>query len=270
MTNIMKIAGVCLAVLGAGVSFSQNKPEVITVPLSRPGEPVSLEIDILSARIEVIGEDRRDAEFSITMAGGERKIKTPSGTKTLAGGGFGLEVEEEDNSISIDAEARTNKVEIVARIPRRASLDLSTVENGEIVVRNVTGDAELENVSGPINVTNMNGSVIAETVDGPITVGFAAIGAGGGTALSSLNGDIAVMLPANAGVELRIDSAHGEIDSAVELDLKASKPVIERDESREGVSVRVEDIVVATVNGGGPVVRMKTLNGDIKIGKSAK
>jgi hypothetical protein len=270
MKNVMQIAGLCLLVLGAGSSLSQTKPEVITVPLSRPGEPLSLEIGILSARIEVIGEDRRDAEFSITMAGGERKIKTPSGMKTLAGGGFGLEVEEEDNTISIDSEARTNKVEIVARIPRRASLDLSTVQDGEIVVRNVTGDAELENVSGPITVTGMNGAVIAETVDGPISVGFATVGTSGATALSSLNGDIAVLLPTTAGVELRIDSASGEIDSAFELDLKPSKPVIERKESREGVSVRVEDIVIATVNGGGPVVRMKTLNGNIKIGKSTK
>jgi hypothetical protein len=270
MKNMTKIGGVCLLALTAGSAVAQNKPEVITIPLSRPGEPLSLEIELISARIEVIGEDRRDAEFSITMAGGERKIKTPSGTKTLTGGGSGLEIEEEDNSISIDSDARTNKVEIIARIPRRASLDLSTVQDGEIVVRNITGGAELENVSGPINVANMSGSVIAETVDGPITVGFAAVGAGGGTALSSLNGDIAVMLPTGAGVELRIDSANGEIDSALELDLKPSKPMVERNESREGVSVRVEDIVVATINGGGPVVRMTTLNGNIKIGKSAK
>ena len=34
-----------------------------------------------------------------------------------------------------------------------------------------------------------------------------------------------------------------------------------------GVSVRMEDVIVATVNGGGPVIRVKTLNGTIKIAK---
>ena len=30
----------------------------------------------------------------------------------------------------------------------------------------------------------------------------------------------------------------------------------------------MEDIIVATLNGGGPVIRIKTLNGGIKIGKA--
>jgi hypothetical protein len=32
----------------------------------------------------------------------------------------------------------------------------------------------------------------------------------------------------------------------------------------------VEDVVVATINGGGPVIKMKTLNGNIRIGKTGK
>jgi hypothetical protein len=98
-TYVMRLTAMGL-LLCAGSAFTQGNPEVITVPLSRPGEPVSLEIDALSARIEVIGEDRKDAQFSVTIAGGERKIKTPSGTKTLTGSGGGITVEEHDNAIS--------------------------------------------------------------------------------------------------------------------------------------------------------------------------
>jgi DUF4097 and DUF4098 domain-containing protein YvlB len=261
--------------LCAGAGFSQtkpevNKPEVITVPLSRPGEPVTLEIGIMSARIEVIGEDRKDAQFTITMAGGERKIKTPSGMKTLAGAGGALSVEEEDNEISIDSEARMTKIEIVARIPRRANLDLSTVNDGEIIVRDVTGALELENVNGPITATNINGSVIAESVNDAIKVAFTSVSTSGATSISSLNGDILVSLPPTVGAELRIDNSQGQIESDFELDVKPTKPTIERTEGRGGVSVIVEDVVVATVNGGGPVIKMKTLNGNIRIGKTGK
>jgi hypothetical protein len=253
--------------LCAGLAASQNKPELITVPLSRPGEPLTVEIELLSARIEVIGEDRKDAQFSITMASGERKIKTPSGMKTLTGGGGALSVEEDDNVISIESESpRMNKVEIVARVPRRADLHLSTVNDGEIVVRDVTGALQLENVNGPITATNINGSVIAESVNEAINVAFSGVDAKGATAMTSLNGDIVVSLPSNAGVELRIDNSQGEVESDFDLDVKATKPTIERQEGR-GVSVRVEDVIVATVNGGGPVIRLKTLNGNVRIGK---
>ena len=59
-----------------------------------------------------------------------------------------------------------------------------------------------------------------------------------------------------------------QIESDFELDLKASKPTIVRNEGRNGMSVRIEDVVVATVNGGGPVIKLKTLSGNIRIKKS--
>jgi DUF4097 and DUF4098 domain-containing protein YvlB len=251
-------------------AVSQNKAETITVPLSRPGDPISLEIELISAHIEVIGEDRKDAQFTITMGAGERKIKTPSGMKTLTGGGGSLSVDEEDNAISIDSEMPTSKVSIVARIPRRADLELSTVNDGSIIVRDVTGSLELENANGPITATSINGSVIAESLNETINIAFAGISTSGATALSSLNGDIMVSLPASTGAEFRIDTAEGEIDSDFELDLKPSKATIERSETRRGASVRVENAVIATVNGGGPVIKVKTLNGNVKIGKTGK
>ena len=48
--------------LGVAPALAQQS-QVINVPLSRPGDPIYLEISIQSARIEVIGEDRDDAIF---------------------------------------------------------------------------------------------------------------------------------------------------------------------------------------------------------------
>ena len=269
------------AVFGAAVAFgqaaksatpaaapAQQQPETITIPLSRPGDPMTMHIDILSARIEVIGEERKDVSLAVTLSSGRRKIVTPSGPKMLAGGGSGLEISERDNYVSVESSAPpTNRITIVARVPRRAALNLSTVNEGEIIVRDIVGDLELENINGPITASNINGSVIAESVNNPIAVGLAAVAAGGATSLSSLNGDITLTLPASAKAELHLDTSRGEMVSDFELDVKPSKPRIERNESRGGVNVRMEDVVVATVNGGGPVIRVKTLNGTIKIAK---
>jgi len=273
---ISRTAIALAALLGAAVVLGQNQatpppqgqPETIVVPLSRPGEPISMSIDIMSARIEIIGEERKDVSLAVRLSGGRRKIVTPSGAKTLAGGGGGLEISERDNRISIESDGPPDRVAIVARVPRRAQLNLSTVNDGEIIVRDIVGDLQIENVNGPITAANITGSVIAESVNNPITVGLAAVAAGGATSLSSLNGDITLMLPASARAELHLDSARGEIVSDFELDVKPSKPLIERNETRGGVSVRMENVVVATMNGGGPVIRMKTLNGTIKLSKA--
>jgi DUF4097 and DUF4098 domain-containing protein YvlB len=268
------------AVSGAAVAFgqapksatpaaapAQQQPETITIPLSRPGDPMTMHIDILSARIEVIGEERKDVELKVTLSAGRRKIVMPSGAKMLSGGG-GLEISERDNRVNVESELpTTSPITIVARVPRRAKLNLSTINEGEIVVRDIVGDLELENINGPITASNITGSVIAESVNNPITVGLAGVASGAATSLSSLNGDITLTLPAAARAEFHLDTAQGEIESDFELDVKPSKPLIERKEGRGGVSVRMEDIIVATVNGGGLVIRVKTLNGSIKIAK---
>src|SRR4051812_44707209 len=254
----------------AGGVGAQTSPENITVPLSRPSEPMTLNIDLMSSRIEVIGEDRKDAQFAITLLGGQRRIKTPSGTKPLTGGAGAIQVEERDNVISVDSEMPMVKASIVARVPKRANLTLSTVQDGEIIVRDVSGTLQLENVNGPITATDINGAIIAESVSSTINVGFTTINTSEATALSSISGDITLSLPAKAGVELRVDSAQGQIDSDFDLDVKPSKPTVVRNEERNGVSVRIEDVVVATVNGGGPVIKLKTLSGNIRIQKSAK
>lgn len=254
----------------AGVLCAQAAPENIVVPLSRPADVMTLNIDLMTARIEVIGEDRKDVQLSVTMLGGERKIKTPSGVKALTGGAGALEVQERDNEVTVDSELPMVRAAIVARVPRRANLALSTVQDGEIVVRDVTGTLQLENVNGPITATNINGAVIAESVSNSITVGFSAINASEATSLSSISGDIKLTLPASGGAELRIDSAQGQIESDFELDVKPSKPSIVRNEGRSGVSVRVEDVVVANLNGGGPVIKLKTLSGNIRIQKAGK
>lgn len=271
--STIALAAALIGAPGAAIAADQNpapaqiQPETINIPLSRPGEPMSMHIDILMARIEVIGEERKDVALTVTLSSGRRKIVTPSGAKSLAGGGAGLEINERDNRVSIESDGPPDRVAIVARVPRRAKLDLSTTNDGEIIVRDIVGDLQLENVNGPITAININGSVIAESVNAPITVGLAAVAPGGATSVSSLNGDITLTLPASAKTELHLDSGRGEIVSDFELDMKPSKPLIERNERRGGVSVHMENVVVATINGGGPVIRVKTLNGNVKLSK---
>ncbi len=266
-TGITRGALLLALVVGPGTGMGQE-PQMINIPLSSPGERLTLEIDLLSARIEVIGEDRADAEFAVTVEEGMRQIITPSGPKELPSGAYSLEVDEEDNYISVDMDWRANKVSVVARIPRNADLELTTVDDGEILVSNISGSLQLENVNGPITASNISGSVIAEAVNDNIEVSFDVIDETKAMALNSINGDLIIGLPANAGVQLHIDSAEGDIISDFEVEVQPSKPVVERRDDRGGVEVRVENVIIADVNGGGSVIMLKTLYGNIEVRNS--
>jgi hypothetical protein len=216
----------------------------------------------------VIGEDREDAQFEVSVVEGSRKIITPSGTKDVTIGAYSVDIEERDNRISLDTDWRANSVRVVARIPSRADLDLDTVNDGLIRVENITGSLNLSNVNGPITAIGISGSVIAESVNENIEVSFRQLDDSGAMSMQSVNGDLILGLPTGAGAELHIDSAEGEITSDFEVDVVPSKPVVTRDNKRGGVDVKVESVIVARVGSGGPVFKLKTLNGDIRIRKS--
>ena len=244
-----------------------QQAQVINIPLSRPGDPIFLEIGLQSARIEVIGEDRDDAMFEVTVTDGGRKIVTPSGTQSIKGGGYEIEVDEDDNEISLDMGWRSNKVTVLARVPRHADVELQTVNDGEIIVSNLIGNLELYNTNGPITARNISGSVIAESVNDTIDVSFARIDEVNVSSLESIQGDLILGLPANAGARIHLDTARGEIYSDFEVEVEPASPIVERDDEDDGVSVRIESVIVAKINGGGPIVRMKSMQGNINIRK---
>lgn len=257
--------GALLLTSVAGDADAQDA-QVINVPLSRPGEAMQLDISILSARIEVLGEDREDVQFEVSAGNGGRKIITPSGTQSLKSAGFAFEVSEDDNRVDLDTDWRTNQVNVVARIPHRADLELSTVNDGEIFVRDVRGSLVLQNTNGPITASGINGSVIAESVNDDIDVSFSGIASDSAMSFSSVNGDLQIGLPEDAGVRLHIDSAKGEILSDFEVVVAPSEPTITREVDKNGgVEISVESVIIADVNGGGTVIKLKTLNGDISI-----
>lgn len=266
--NKIALALIFTGMIATGPLLAQD-PQLINVPLSRPGDPMTLDMSILSANIEVIGEDREDVQFEVSVMEGTRKIITPSGTQELKTGAYSFEVEEEDNTVEFGADWRANKIHVIARVPFRADLELSTVNHGEIDVRNVTGWLVLNNVNGPITASGITGSVIAESVNEDIDISFDALLGDGAMSFSSVNGNLTLGLPDDAAVQLHIDNARGEILSDFEVEVTASKPTITRDESQGGgVEISVESIIVANLNGGGNVIKMKTLNGDIIIRKS--
>ena len=84
----------------------------------------------------------------------------------------------------------------------------------------------------------------------------------------SLNGDLRLAIPENSGVRVHLDTGSGEIYSDFEVEVRPSEPTVVRDEDGDGIEVRVESVIIADINGGGPVMRLKTLHGNIEIVKS--
>lgn len=111
-------------------------------------------------------------------------------------------------------------------------------------------------------------SVCRRSRNDTIDVSFSRIDDVNASSFESINGDLYVRLPANAGAQVHLDSAQSKIFSDFEVEIVPSEGLVKREDGETGVSVRIENVIVAKINGGGPVLRLKTLHGDIHIRKT--
>lgn len=244
-------------------AYSQSTP--ITIELSQPGQPMTLKVGILSANITVIGEPREDVQMEVDGGDGERRIITPTGGQKIGGGSYKLSATEDNNVVDVSSDWRMSTIDITARVPSDATLNLWTTNDGTIVVNGVIGEMQLQNTNGPITVTGAAAAVIAESVNEDIAVSFSDMTNVTATALTSINGDLLVGLPERTRAQLHMDTARGEISSDFEIEVQPSEPKVSRSNDNGTIEIAVENMIIANINGGGPVVRLKTLNGDIQI-----
>jgi DUF4097 and DUF4098 domain-containing protein YvlB len=202
----------------------------------------------------------------------ERKSRRDEseGLRRITIGGTGLEVEEQNNVMTIEAASHARNVNLEIQVPVRTSLNLHTVNGGHVVVEGVEGEIEVENTNGAVTLTNISGSAVAHALNGAIKVTFARVDPKKPMAFSSLNGRIDVTFPADIKANLKVKTDQGEMYSDFDINLKASPaPVTEESRGARGrYRVKIDHAVVGTINGGGPEYQFSNMNGNIYIRKA--
>jgi|CXWL01.1.fsa_nt_gi hypothetical protein len=264
--------------------------ERVVVPLSDPGKPARLELELVNGGVTVEAwegkevvvratsrpadddnddEDRDDDRPGDWNHGRDDRAARPSaGMKRIAGGGLGLAIEEERNVVTVENDSWQRAIDLVIQVPAGTTLHLSCVNDGDIVVHGVTGEMELANVNGAITVDGAAAPVVAETVNGDVVITWKRLETSEPLAFSTLNGDIDLTLPASFKAEVAFKTQNGDLLS--DFDVALSPSAAKRQEERSGGRYRVtiEKAVRGTINGGGPELRLETFNGSIYLRKA--
>lgn len=153
------------------------------------------------------------------------------------------------------------------RIPRRADLEIDTVNggvevrelegrldvdtvNGRVVLARTAGNAHVSTTNGRIEVAQARGTLTASTTNGSIGAEMEAVDPGADLRFSTTNGSVEVHLPRDLGAHLRARTTNGGISTDFPVEVKG----------RHG-SKKVD----AEINGGGGNVEIRTTNGAIRI-----
>jgi hypothetical protein len=275
-----------LILITPAITKAQEASE-FTVPLSDPAKRAKLKANINSGSITVKGTARKDILVKYKSGEGEEgsedrnhrnrddnddrrgddNAKSKEGLKRIGGSGMDLEVVEDNNSVKVKSKSWNKKVDLEIEVPTGTDLEVSTYNDGDVLVTNIQGQTELTNYNGEITALNISGSVVATTYNGEIKVTFDKVTEGAPMSYSTYNGDVDITFPSTLKATLKMKTEQGEIYTGFDIKLTSTGPVQKKDTSSGVYRVIVDDWKRGDVNGGGPEITVKNYNGDIYIRK---
>ncbi|RYU97083.1 DUF4097 family beta strand repeat-containing protein [Emticicia agri] len=254
-------------------AFAQNEiKEQLVVPLSDPAKSGTLHVGLINGSIKVTGYAGKevviDAETTPVTNRKERVDESASGMKRITPrGGLELSAEEKNNKVNVNSSSHRQPVNLSIKVPQQFSLKVSTVNHGDIVIENVTGELEINNVNGDITMTNVAGSAVANTVNGVIKANFKTV-TDSPMAFTTLNGNIDITFPTTVKMNAKVKSDRGEVYSDFDMDIDKSAPKGVRSNQNGMYKVSIDEWIQGKVNGGGSEVMMKNMHGNIYIRKA--
>jgi hypothetical protein len=270
MKTINMIPALMIAMLFAGKTQAQSEvKDQMVVPLSAPGKSCKIKVEALYGSIKVVGYEGKDVLVEVEA---EKKNEASSssggGMKRIGGGGGEVTAQEDDNTVTINT-GLTHVKMISVKVPANTSeVEVSTVNDGNITVNDISAQMEINNVNGWIHCEGVSGSVVANTVNGDVIVGFKSINPQAAMAFSTLNGKVDVTFPAGLKAKVKLKAEQGDIFSDFDVAVEKGQTTAEKTGGDHMYKIAIEDWVYGSINGGGPEVMMKTTNGNVYVRKA--
>lgn len=241
----------------------------LSVPLSNPGKPYKLDVQLVDGSITVNGYEGKSIIIETSASERRKNTDHEGGMHRISGGNSAdIQAEESNNEVNIHG-SPGRSANLIIKVPQNeGTFKISTVNNGDIYGSNLNGELEVTNVNGGIKLKNIAGSVVANTVNGNVVVSFRSIDPKAAMAYSTLNGNVDVTFPASLKANVKLKSDNGEVYTDFDVVADQHKPEVTRSNSKGMYSLKIEDWVYGKIDGGGPQLMMKTTFGNIYIRKA--
>jgi len=266
--TIATLAILLLPVFAPGTEAQdETDTQRLSVPLTNPGRPVTLDVSLLSGGISIEGYEGSEVEILISAGPSHQRGSRSNGMRAIPNSGLGLTVDEEDNHVRIHSRVMGRAQELRLKVPHRTSLKLKTINNGDITVTDIEGEVELQNTNGSITATGIRGWAVANTTNGEVKVTFDGIQSDKPMSFVTFNGTVDVTFPESLKADLRMKADNGEIFTDFDFRLLETEPQVQREREGDRFRVRLDQEVRATIGGGGQEIYFKTWRGNIYIRK---
>lgn len=159
------------------------------------------------------------------------------------------------------------ELEFTVKVPFNVNLDASTVNEGNVSIKNVYGALKINNVNGPISIVNAKGATIAHTVNGGVTVNYLALPPDA-CSYYTINGELKVTYPAGLSADVSFKSMNGEFYTDFQdVEVMPSRVTKTENKSGNGTIYKLSKNSDIRFGAGGKLYKFETLNGNAIIKK---
>ncbi|WP_438480805.1 DUF4097 family beta strand repeat-containing protein [Oleiharenicola lentus] len=204
---------------------AESTPATSSVKLSDANKPGTLRVEMPWADISVEATDGDTVSVTSTLTNKNQKVDRPGGLRRLDNQ-TSFELVEKDNVVSIalvgDSRMVSHDAEFKILVPRSMALNLKTNVGGDVRVKNVEGDIEVNNLNGEVKLEGISGSAVVNTMNGEVDITYATVPTKP-IAITSMNGEVDLRIPSDTKANVRIRSHNGSILTDFDEDVLKTK-----------------------------------------------
>jgi DUF4097 and DUF4098 domain-containing protein YvlB len=155
------------------------------------------------------------------------------------------------------------------KVPFDINLRVSTVNNGDVDVKDVTGTLHVNNVNGAISILNAKGTTDAHTINGDLTVNYTS-NPPESSSFNTLNGKLTATFQSNLSADLSFKSMNGAFYTDFDNTQILPAVITKNQEKRgDGTIFKLNKDTQLRIGAGGKQFKFETLNGNIYIKKQS-
>ena len=159
------------------------------------------------------------------------------------------------------------KLNFVVKVPTGMNICVSTINEGTVSVKDISGTLDVHNINGAIDIKNAKGTTHASTINGDLTVNYLNVPPDE-SSYYTLNGTLTATYPAEFSGDLEFKSMNGEFFTDFkDVDIMPARVVKNQKKDGETTLYKLDKNTSVRIGTGGKLFKFETLNGNIYIKK---
>ncbi len=154
------------------------------------------------------------------------------------------------------------------KVPKSMNLVVSTINNGDILITDVSGFMKVNNINGKITVKNAQKANEIRTINGDVNINYTALPPENAQ-YYTLNGNLNIVYPTNFSADCEFKTFQGDFytdfEDVEKLPARVTKTISETD---KGTTHKLSKGSIIRIGSGGKNLKFETFNGNIYIKKS--